>query len=300
MAQRRGAAAAGGAPPPPPPPPPPAQPAAAAAAGNPVPQPVRAWAVPQKFSGDRHSDWNTWYMQFQTVARVNGWTVRDQSSYLALYLTDDALSYYHSLDGATRQGPLQPLVRLLEQRFGAAQNADVLRAEFKSRRQRPTEALSEYCEAIRRIARQAYPAVQRDVQDMLAKDQFLSGIDSREIRVEVRKLNPISLDAALQCALQIEAVHNAECSQDIPVAPQVCAVQPPSMNELLAKVVDRLDKLESRLDSSENHKSAQQPQPRGTGSRRRCFVCESLYHLARDCPHGQRPASSQSQAGNRQ
>ena len=41
-------------------------------------------------------------------------------------------------------------------------------------------------------------------RDLLSKDQFLSGLDSRAMRVRIRELNVATLDEALQAALQYD------------------------------------------------------------------------------------------------
>ena len=303
MAQRpaRGAAAAaqpalaaGAAQPPPPPPPPPA---AGVGAPRPAAQPVRAWAVPEKFPGGRDSDWRSWLLQFETVARVNGWTPVDQAAYLSLYLSDNALSYFHSLPLAVRQGPLPALLQALGQRFDAPHQVEVFRAELKSRRQKSGESLSDYAEVLHKLARQAYPTLQPDVQDMLAKDQFVAGLDSREVRFEVRKSDPDTLDAALQQAFHVQAIQLTEQSPAEEPLPTVCAVQrhtsPVLLQDTLDKLCQRMDALEAKLQPSV-HTPGQTGQTTGGSASRRCYTCDSRLHLARDCPHrdGARPRFS--------
>eukprot|EP00117_Sycon_ciliatum_P020575 scpid61627/ scgid18287/ len=193
-----------------------AQPVPAPGAQQPAPPvaPVRAWATPDKFTGARDSDWPSWLLQFETVSQVNNWTPQHQVAYLGLYLSGAALSYYHSLDANVRQGPLPQLLQLMEQRFNAPQQADMYRAELQGRRQRPGEPLSDYCEAIRRLARYSYPTLQPAVQDTLGKDQFIAGLDSRDLRVQVRTVNPATLDDALQRALHMQTILQTDSQSD--------------------------------------------------------------------------------------
>lgn len=251
------------------------------------PAPVRAWATPDKFSGDRNSDWRTWRLQFETVAAVNNWTPQHQVAYIGLYLSGAALSYYHSLDVQVRQGPLQALLQLLEQRFNAPQQAELFRAELQSRRQRASEPLSDYCEAVRRLVRYAYPALPPQVQDMLAKDQFLGGIDSRDIRIRVRTANPGTLDDTLQQALQMQAILNTDAA-DTPPQVAVHATTSPVANPApeLAVVLQRLEQLETKLSSA----TAAKPTP--SAPQRACWICGDPGHMQNRCPH--RPAQPDS------
>ncbi|XP_065186093.1 uncharacterized protein LOC135816917 [Sycon ciliatum] len=129
----------------------------------------------------------------------------------------------------------------------------------------------------------------------------MTGLDSRELRVAVRKQNPATLDAALQCAFQMQAIQSTESASNAPqVVAEVCAVQTPQFSANIDRLCKRLDQLEARLDNTQTATPAfQAPQ----GGRRRCYVCESVLHLARDCPHNdRRPQSGNrfNQSGNRQ
>ena len=208
---------------------PPAQP--------PAPLPVRAWASPDKFSGSQDSDWPTWLLHFQTVANVNGWTPQQQGNYIGLYLSDKAQSFYHSLPAAVWQGPLPAVIQALGDRFAPPQRVNVYRAELKAARQRPDESLSDYCETVRRLARYAYPTLPAPVQDVLAKDQFVDSLDSRDLRHEVRRLDPASLDDALRIAFRQHAIAVTERSSApaIAVANSVNSLSSAS-DPLLSKV----------------------------------------------------------------
>ena len=116
---------------------------------------------------------------------------------------------------------------------------------------------------------------------MLAKDQCITGLDSHDIRLEVRKANPASLDAAVQTTLQLQAIFNADLANNAPqVQPPSCAVQAPNKLEIvLDQLSARLERLEMRLDGSSQ---ARGPQP---DARRRCYTRDITYHENRDCPH---------------
>ena len=113
---------------------------------------------------------------------------------------------FQSLDQNVRTGNLQPLLQALGDRFAPAAHADLHRAELRARCQIATEPLSEYREVIRKLTRLAYPTLTPPVLDTLAKDQFISGIYDRNIRLEARRGTPATLDAALILALQAQAI----------------------------------------------------------------------------------------------
>ena len=49
-----------------------------------------------------------------------------------------------------------------------------------------------------------------DLQDSLAKDQFIDALEDREIRMKIRESGPKMLDEAVSRALQIEAMYEVE------------------------------------------------------------------------------------------
>ena len=161
--------------------------AAPAAAGNPQPAAVRPAAAPEKFDGGKGSDWTSWEAHFEQVAVANNWNGGDQVRYLALYLTGSARLFFQSLDQNVRTGNLQPLLQALGDRFAPAAHADLHRAELRAKCQIATQPLSEYCEVIRKLTRLVYPTLTPPVLDTLAKDQFISGIYDRNIRLEARR-----------------------------------------------------------------------------------------------------------------
>ena len=248
---------------------------------------VRAWATPDKFSGDRTSDWQTWLLQFGTIANANGWTQQQQATYIGLYLTGNAQSYYHSLPAAIRTGPLQPLLQALTDRFASPQQVDVYRAEFKARRQHPTETISDFCEAVRKLARYSYPNLAPNMQDLMAKDQFVTGLDSRDLRIRVRELDPQTLDDALRRALHSQAIADTESAvgaqpHAIPVH-AVHAAASPDMSALF----QRLDILGHSIQSLMRASvlSAAPPRPPSSDDLDiRCWNCNQLGHYRSRCP----------------
>ena len=255
----------------------------------PAPAPLRAWATPEKFSGDmRDGDWHTWWEHFQTVSQVNNWTPVQQVAYLGLYLSGNAQSYYYSLPQATRQGPLAGLEQVLERRFGAAQNVDVFRAELHARKQYNGEPLSSFCEEIRKLSRRSYPTLDPQVQDVLGKDQFLNGLDSRELRIQVRTAAPATLDEALQHSLRIYAVLEAENKPTQTPAIAVQAINSAANTQPnTTTLLDRLSRLEATMEKLAllvEAGTSSQPTQRHSRPDNRCWQCGSKDHYRSTCP----------------
>eukprot|EP00117_Sycon_ciliatum_P040757 scpid89910/ scgid29903/ len=226
----------------------------------------------RKFGGGHQDRWESWWLQFQQVALVNGWTPQESVQFLPLALKGKALLFYQALPQAVRQGRLAALAQALQARFAPAQ--------------RDKKSLGEYCEAVCELGCFAYPPMQDVDRDLLSKDQFLSGLDSRAMRVRIRELNVATLDEALQAALQYDAIHQAESvipSAPAPVSVFASASADPQP-QLLAKLLDRLDLLEAKLSATQPRSEPVRPAVAGDHPPRRaptvqCWHCGKLGHV---------------------
>ena len=269
-----------------------AQPPAAAPAAPAAPLPRPHFHVtPEKFSGRLSDNFASWVTHFQQVSAVNQWTPQEQVLFLGLSLDGEAQLYYQSLPVATRQGNFPPLLAALQARFAPPQRVDLHRASFQSRRQRKDETLGAFCEDVRSLGRLAYPQMAAPDVDSLVKDQFISGLDSRTMRVRVRELNPATTDAALQAALHHQAIQAAEGTRDAeatttPAIPAYAAT--PDVSSQLDTMLRRLEAMEARLarePASNRPPPGRPPQwhPPTSQQATGCWNCGRPGHYARDC-----------------
>ena len=91
-------------------------------------------------------------------------------------------------------------------------------------RPEPNNPENKCWEAVRTLARRAYPTLAANVPDVLAKEQFLAGIASRPVRLDARGSAPNSLNEALMQALQSQAIFDTEDRQLEDSSPVVCDV----------------------------------------------------------------------------
>ena len=84
------------------------------------------------------------------------------------------------------------------------------RAKFKTRVKRRDESYPELVSDLERLVKLAYPGAEAELQDTLAKDQFIDAIPDEETRIKVRQGRPKNIQGALEIALELESYRLAD------------------------------------------------------------------------------------------
>lgn len=157
---------------------------------------------PQHYNGA--TDFDEFLSQFEITSDLNGWQYREKSLYLASCLTGDARSLLSELDYDGRRD-YKTLIEKLAHRFGSVNRSEIYRTQLKSRVRNKSESIPELAQAIRKLVRQAYPGVNKDVIETLSIDNFIDALTDSDIRLRVRELGPKTLAEAERTALRLES-----------------------------------------------------------------------------------------------
>ena len=157
---------------------------------------------PQNFSGA--TDFDEFLSQFEITCEINGWQYREKSLYLANCLTGDARSLLSELDHDGRRD-FNILVEKLKNRFGSVNRSEIFRTQLKSRVRNKGETIPELAQSIKKLVRQAYPGVNKDVIETLSLDVFIDALTDSDIRLRVRELGPKTLAEVEKIALRLES-----------------------------------------------------------------------------------------------
>ena len=106
------------------------------------------------------------------------------------------------------------LIRSLEERFSPSNQTELYRTQLRERRQKATESLPELGQDVRRLTNLAYPTAPNDVREILAKEQFIDGLASADMRLRVKQARPLNLNDAVRHAVELEAFNKAERKRD--------------------------------------------------------------------------------------
>ena len=165
---------------------------------------------PQNFDGE--TDFDEFLCQFEITCEINTWNYKEKSLYLANCLTGKARCLLNGLDHDGRRD-YDTLVVKLRNRFGSVNQSEIYRSQLKSRTRNRAETIQELAQAIKKLVRQAYPGVNKEVVETLSLDNFIDALTDNDMRMRVRELNPKSLEEAEQACVRLEAYKIADKQQ---------------------------------------------------------------------------------------
>ena len=92
--------------------------------------------------------------------------------------------------------------------FVPKERRELHKAEFRARCREREERLPDLASSLRRLVGKAYLEVVTDLQDSLAKDQFIDALEDREIQMKIRESTPKTLDEAI-----VEPCRSRQCTR---------------------------------------------------------------------------------------
>ena len=94
------------------------------------------------------------------------------------------------------------------ERFVPKERRELHKAEFRARSREREERLPDLASSLRRLVGKGYLEVFTDLQDSLAKDQFIDALEDREIQMKIRESTPKTLDEAI-----VEPCRSRQCTR---------------------------------------------------------------------------------------
>ena len=133
------------------------------------------------FDGTNSAQFRPWMIQFEAIARHQGWTVGERVVRLVSSLTGPAANL---LIGMTL-GQLDDYSFLrarLSRRYDPPEREEAHRAELRARTRRRNESADEFAENIKNLAQRAYPSADQNMLDNLVVECFCEGHGNEELK----------------------------------------------------------------------------------------------------------------------
>ena len=247
--------------------------------------------TPEAFSGAASESWDEWIDHFESVADINKWeTNAEKLKWLKVRLTGRAMKAFRQLPEAARRD-YKEAKKALRKRFEPESRKSLYVAELQMRRRRKGEDWATFGEELKLIAEKAYPDLEANAREQIALNQYLTSITNPQVAFSVRQQRPTTVDRAVTITLEMESYLGPTmntvaqvgatigCDVDETVGSKVAVVAKDATLELLQRLTDRLDRLESKLCGGAESNKSRRPR----SSTVTCWNCHEEGHFARDC-----------------
>ena len=268
---------------------------------------------------DKNWDFDEYMAHFMSVARWNGWSYAEMADQLAMNLRGSARTVLGILPEHEVRD-FDSLKAALTRRYSPLERRSAYRNEFQHRRRSKGENLVEYGCVLRKLAAKAHPSLLPNQREVLIVDQFISGLNSTEIRRHVSFAHPENLDEAIDLAVEFESFEgNQSIKKPSGTTATVVAgvteensgtsdskLQATLLGELvkackenaeaigkLNQAIQNLSKKQSNSGNREQGKDQNFRRYRKDKPRGACFLCSQTDHYANLCPRNPKNAGSQ-------
>ncbi|CAC5414606.1 unnamed protein product [Mytilus coruscus] len=165
---------------------------------------------PDTYDG-KHAEWPDYICHFEQVALWNQWSEYEMASQLAMCLRGIAQRALSELsrDDLSNYGRLK---FSLTQRFCPPERETAYRCEFRNRRRRRDESVSNYGYSLKRLAAHAFPTIPLNIRESLIIEQYISGLANPELKRHVQFSHPTTLDRAISLALELKLFEGSQIS----------------------------------------------------------------------------------------
>ena len=133
------------------------------------------------FDGTISAQFRPWIIQFEAIARHQGWTLGERVVRLVSSLTGPAANL---LIGMTL-GQLDNynfLRARLSRRYDPPEREEAHRTELRARTRRRNESADDFAENIKNLAQRAYPSADQNMLDNLVVERFREGHGNEELK----------------------------------------------------------------------------------------------------------------------
>lgn len=172
----------------------------------------------------------------EDCGEINGWNPARRAQVLAVRMRGAALLQLQSIP-ATERANYDNLKAAFRLKFVPQERIELHKAKFRARRREKDEKNSDLSNSLRRLSRKAYPEAANELQDSLAKDQFIDALEDWEIRLKFRESGAKTLDEAVSRALQIKVMYEAESRRGKSRSVRLVQEPPPEEKDKLLELI---------------------------------------------------------------
>ena len=164
----------------------------------------------QALTYDGKTPWKDFLVHFEACKEYNGWSDKEATYQLFTCCQGSALAALSVNDVNPKEMCYEELVGLMSKEFGPRECSENYFQELSKREQKPGEGLYGLAQDIKRLTALAYPRTERKERDRIAREHFKNAIGDSELRKELFRSRPNTLEDAVQSALAVESFYRVE------------------------------------------------------------------------------------------
>ena len=239
---------------------------------------------------DGLTSWHDYVTQFELVSDINQWNKDVMALELATSLRGQAQGVLSDLSPSQRRD-YEVLTKALEERFEPVNQAELYRAQLKSRIRKSREALPEFAQDIKKLVRKAYPKATSDLRNKLTCDAFVDLLNDSELEWAIYQSKPSSVEDAVRAGLECEAFRvgrQRRTGQRVAVRMQKeedysdianlsDQLSETAITEVAGRVAQLMNNNKGKVYDSKSNKA-------NWNRKGRCHICNREGHWRRECP----------------
>ena len=227
-------------------------------------------------------EWRDYEAKFRRAAERCGWDDDEKLDQLIAALEGTAIGVYTDNSSVDFDG----LVELLNNRYHPAGAEKSHLFLLKARKLDPSESVADYAGELQRLARQAYPKMNKQSLDDTVAGYFMEGVQDEELKRWIAMLNTTDLEVLKATTVNFRAYEKNKAAAQ---GKAVYAVGNGTSNESNSNKRNRRDKNNRNSHSgsgggsrSDTRGSSREERPRG------CWYCGYKGHRWQTCNHRER------------
>eukprot|EP00105_Crassostrea_gigas_P002276 XP_011414744.1 PREDICTED: uncharacterized protein LOC105319047 [Crassostrea gigas] len=166
---------------------------------------------------DGSFDIHEFFIQFEQVAKWNGWSKIECASQLIMSLRGSARHVLSEIP-LTKSDNYDVLKTICKNYFNPGENVKAYQVEFKTACRQNGETVEDFGYALKRLALKSYPHIPYKYLEPHIVDQFIFGLGDIDLQKHVQFKHPSTIEKAIGLAIEYESFVSNFVANQMPVS----------------------------------------------------------------------------------
>eukprot|EP00105_Crassostrea_gigas_P043438 XP_019927586.1 PREDICTED: uncharacterized protein LOC109620175 [Crassostrea gigas] len=166
---------------------------------------------------DGSFDIHEFFIQFEQVAKWNGWSKIECASQLIMSLRGSARHVLSEIP-LTKSDNYDDLKNIFKSYFNPGENVKAYQVDFKTACRQNGETVEDFGYALKRLALKSYPHIPYKYLEPHIVDQFIFGLGDIDLQKHVQFKHPSTIEKAIGLAIEYESFVSNFVANQMPVS----------------------------------------------------------------------------------